>query len=589
MKVLKYFFSLLLFLLFIGTAQGEQKDTSISCMSDTLDYLWPKTETLGLQWMDVDEAISGLGELYTFNDSITIEGFYFYGFVFTDSAENKDVTLQVAANLYTPTSKGLPDTRLTTDTLTIDTTHHRHQIQLSSPVTVEDSFVLTVEALQDYIPSPTAARDSGLLILRSNSPDGNDEKMSIYRNGSHVWKNFYSSSAGTNDFDILLFPIVDYDISPSFSVTPREGCLTDSFYFNNQIAPHSTNKILNKYAWDTLPAYPIAQDTLFFHEPGGKTIPVDSLYWPFTNIQTTASSPYLLNFGDSTQTTTVTDTYYTYSSYDHYPISIKNYIKGWHNNTCGDQYKDTLEVGPLSTFTPDTIFCIEDSTIQLKATGGEQYRWSPALYLDDSTRSQPTFTPPDTGTYTYQVTVQDSNGCRRDSTITITVEANPLADFDYTIDSLTVHFSDASSFANSWNWDFDHGVPAFKKNPTHSYDEPGEYEVQLNIEGNCGSDVMTKTIQVSTNVSSPSSPDLQYQLHPNPADRRVRLQFTSPPASPVFITISTSTGTPLFNKKWEPRSSNTLNISTQDWAPGIYLLKIRTKKHFTTQKLQITH
>lgn len=43
----------------------------------------------------------------------------------------------------------------------------------------------------------------------------------------------------------------------------------------------------------------------------------------------------------------------------------------------------------------------------------------------------------------------------------------------------TVAFSDASTFATSWNWDFGDGNTSTEQNPTYTYTTPGTYDVQL--------------------------------------------------------------------------------------------------------------
>ena len=48
-------------------------------------------------------------------------------------------------------------------------------------------------------------------------------------------------------------------------------------------------------------------------------------------------------------------------------------------------------------------------------------------------------------------------------------------------EGLTMTFTDASTGATSWYWDFGDGNTSTEQNPTHTYAEPGTYTVTLLI------------------------------------------------------------------------------------------------------------
>lgn len=76
---------------------------------------------------------------------------------------------------------------------------------------------------------------------------------------------------------------------------------------------------------------------------------------------------------------------------------------------------------PVITLTSNSPVCIGNS-IQLIASGGNQFQWSPAGSLDNPNIYNPVATP--TATTTYTVVVTDQNTCVDSSVVTITV--NPL-------------------------------------------------------------------------------------------------------------------------------------------------------------------
>jgi len=66
----------------------------------------------------------------------------------------------------------------------------------------------------------------------------------------------------------------------------------------------------------------------------------------------------------------------------------------------------------------------------------------------------------------------------------------PVADFSADpvsgIAPLTVSFTDLSTGASSWSWDFGDGDTSSAQNPTHTYDSPGTYNVCLEVSNDCG-------------------------------------------------------------------------------------------------------
>lgn len=60
-------------------------------------------------------------------------------------------------------------------------------------------------------------------------------------------------------------------------------------------------------------------------------------------------------------------------------------------------------------------------SVELQASGGEQYAWSPSMGLSDATMADPVFTPTQEGVYPFTVTVTNGEGCQAKASVTITV------------------------------------------------------------------------------------------------------------------------------------------------------------------------
>jgi PKD repeat protein len=112
------------------------------------------------------------------------------------------------------------------------------------------------------------------------------------------------------------------------------------------------------------------------------------------------------------------------------------------------------------------------------------------------------------GTYTItgQVSAYNVSGINIAGDNQITVGGNggnggnePVAEFSANVTSgqphLTVKFTDLSTYATSWEWDFNNDgvIDSTEQNPIHAYNETGFYTVKLSVSGNGKSATKTKT------------------------------------------------------------------------------------------------
>ena len=120
----------------------------------------------------------------------------------------------------------------------------------------------------------------------------------------------------------------------------------------------------------------------------------------------------------------------------------------------------------------DTIICIGES-LQLIVNGppGAIYSWSPGIDLSDTAIFNP-FTSTQVS-ITYTVIVQDTNGCKDTTSILITAEPEPVADFSFitspTCDGLLADFTNLSVGAATYLWNFGDGEQSSENNPSHNF------------------------------------------------------------------------------------------------------------------------
>ena len=99
-------------------------------------------------------------------------------------------------------------------------------------------------------------------------------------------------------------------------------------------------------------------------------------------------------------------------------------------DNCSSTYTTEVNVnaGPTLTTIPDTS-TVMGTPIQLWATGGLIYDWSPPLGLENPNSSNPLFTPYQTGETIYDVTAYDANGCQSPvQQVSIKVDAPSASD-----------------------------------------------------------------------------------------------------------------------------------------------------------------
>lgn len=102
------------------------------------------------------------------------------------------------------------------------------------------------------------------------------------------------------------------------------------------------------------------------------------------------------------------------------------------------------------------------------------------------------------GNYTVQITITDANGCSASTTcdIVITSVNTNLPNADFTsqpftgCDTVTVQFTNNSTNATAYFWDFGDGTTSTDINPSHTYSGAGSYHVTLIATNANGSDTI---------------------------------------------------------------------------------------------------
>jgi len=165
------------------------------------------------------------------------------------------------------------------------------------------------------------------------------------------------------------------------------------------------------------------------------------------------------------------------------------------------------------------------------SSGATSYSWT---FGDGgtSTATNPSYTYNSAGTYTVVLTATNSCGndvLTRTDYITVTC-VPPTASFTGSPTSgdfpLNVSFTNSSSGATSYSWDFGDGGNSTATNPSHTYTAAGTYTVTLTATNSCGSDQDVKTNYITVTEPPCDPPVAEFSGSPTSGDYPLNVSFT---------------------------------------------------------------
>ncbi len=220
-----------------------------------------------------------------------------------------------------------------------------------------------------------------------------------------------------------------------------------------------------------------------------------------------------------------------------------------------------------------------------------QWKWvfktNLGVRLDSTTLQNPFYSFVTSGTYQVDLMVQNSNGCRGTISKTIIVNNSLTSLFQTSVNGgfapLQVNFTNLTSGANSYYWDFGNGMMSTQQNPVVSFTTAGTYLVRYqarNAQG-CGT-IMTKNIIVGNPPTALEPIALSgFKISPNPfVDKIIVEKNNSEMAELIILDMS---GRELKTIVMENDLKS--EIFLDDLSNGMYLIKIRQKGKEFIQKI----
>lgn len=310
-------------------------------------------------------------------------------------------------------------------------------------------------------------------------------------------------------------------------------------------------------------------------------------------IDSTANAPtsWTWNFGDG-NSSNLQSPVHTYQAGGTYNVQLSV-----SNGNGSDNATKTFQITVLPPIVAnagiDTTGCKGDS-IQLQATGGSTYSWTPTDQLDNANIANPVAAVD--GDRTYIVTVTDSNGCTDKDTVVVLQQNGPntWAGQDKQITMLGDSVQLTGFGGVTFQWIPSAGLDCDTcQNPMASPDTSTTYTlISCTAAGCCNSDEVTVQVLVVTRNSFVGTPELFLNApFPNPvhSSQFFNVEFGIPQRGEINMELLDLNGALVRTIREGNIESGTyrLNISAADLSSGIYFVRMRFGKQTNVRKLLV--
>ena len=272
-------------------------------------------------------------------------------------------------------------------------------------------------------------------------------------------------------------------------------------------------------------------------------------------------------------------------------------------NSCGnsiasDSLTVTITALPTADFinTTDSICPGSSDTLKINLSGASP--WSLTYHNGISNVSIPNIltspynlvvTPTITTTYKL-ISVTDANWTANvNDSARVVIRNLPIAGFTKVINALNVNFTNTSSYATAYSWNFGDSSPISNQiNPSHSYVAYGNYIAVLTATNVCGSNNYQDSVKLSDVGIYESDLSSKLRVYPNPNKGIFEIEFNQN-ADDCQLMIYNQTGQMILNEKINTLSaiSTKKSIDLSKYPKGIYLLNLKYSNGVLSRKIVI--
>ncbi len=186
------------------------------------------------------------------------------------------------------------------------------------------------------------------------------------------------------------------------------------------------------------------------------------------------------------------------------------------------------------------------------------------------------------------LTLSNSAGTITES-VTIQVIDTPSGGFSF--DQLgggQVQFNENFTDANNIFWEFGDGQFSTNSSPTHTYRQPGTYDVTVTISNRCGTRILSTVVIVETTSTNELEGLLEAAIAPNPNQGTFVLTIDSEKQENLNMTIVNTSGQKVDTQSLTLQSGRQhIQIDNDEMVPGLYWVNLSNEKGVKTIRMVI--
>ncbi len=166
--------------------------------------------------------------------------------------------------------------------------------------------------------------------------------------------------------------------------------------------------------------------------------------------------------------------------------------------------------------------------------------------------------------------------------VTVTVETDASASFEFDTDVFTVSFTENNPGSTSWLWDFGDGTTSTEQNPVHTYATEAVFEVTLTT-NQCA---FTENVGTGLFTGIDENESSQITIYPNPANGYFQIKWTEVVPSPYRLNITDLSGRLILETNWESGAERTIQIG--NLPAGIYIVDLELENGDVVEREKLT-
>ncbi|MGC4021004.1 MAG: S8 family serine peptidase [Cyclobacteriaceae bacterium] len=243
--------------------------------------------------------------------------------------------------------------------------------------------------------------------------------------------------------------------------------------------------------------------------------------------------------------------------------------------------KVTVKASPRISTSGSPKLC-EGNSITLSVPAADSTVWS------DGEKTN-TIQVSTAGKFSVRVKDLTLNCSAQSDTISVTVSPTPTADFTISGDSKTqvpISFTDKSTDAVSWFWDFGDGQSSVDQSPSHTYSNSKNYSVSLTVTASDGcTDMKISPLPIITEIQEQSSDGVM--IYPNPiTNNTLHIVIDNEDLRRAQISLSNALGQSILVQDISSSTSHSeLEVPVSGLSAGIYIIRVSVGEKTITKKL----